>query len=202
MNSSPRKSAPRNSRAPPRARPARDGTIQPLLLSGVRTGGCSTSGRFRVNARCLDYHCGVAARSDVWLRAAGALLAGLLLAGCGGTAPSPATTPAPGDGRPTNTLRWTTRRETGNVGFHVFRAESPDGPYIRVTNQPLPGAGTTGEERSYAWTDREIDPSRTYYYYVESLDSTGRQVRVTGALRARPKVPSRPTVTEAGPSAQ
>ncbi|MCG8457380.1 MAG: hypothetical protein MI919_13975 [Holophagales bacterium] len=97
---------------------------------------------------------------------------------------------APADERPTNTLRWATASEVDNFGYDVYRAESPDGPFERMTEEPIAGAGTTDEVSEYFFIDDDIDPTRAYYYYVESIDLSGHRERFTPVQRAAPKVDS------------
>ncbi|HEX6900181.1 MAG TPA: hypothetical protein VF789_10725 [Thermoanaerobaculia bacterium] len=126
-------------------------------------------------------------------RAAGALLlAALALAAgaCGGAPPpTPATPPAP-PAVYNNTIRWATASEHENYGFDVYRGESEDGPFVRITPAPIEGAGTTDEPRSYVFVDDTIDPHRTYYYYVESISMSGVRERFTPIAKAGPKLPA------------
>lgn len=116
------------------------------------------------------------------IRALAALL--LLAAACG--RPAETERPASESGL-ANTLRWSTRREVANAGFHVFRAESESGPFERLTDEAIPGAGFSSARREYLWEDRSIEPGREYFYYVESVTSSGKRVRVTPVIRASAK---------------
>ncbi len=93
---------------------------------------------------------------------------------------------APGAGAK-NVLRWSTRAEKETVGFDVYRAERREGPFERLTAQPVPGAGATAEMQSYAYEDASIDPAKEYFYYVECVRANGERLRVTGVIRAKPK---------------
>ena len=88
-----------------------------------------------------------------------------------------------------NTVRWSTASETDNFGFDVYRAESEEGPFHRLNPTPIEGGGTLDEPRSYRFVDDTIDPSRTYYYYVESISMSGERQRFTPIGRAAPKIP-------------
>lgn len=112
------------------------------------------------------------------------------------SAPSPAvaetaseeTASAPVEPSPTsNAIRWTTASEVGNYGYDVYRADSPAGPFERLTEQPIPGAGTTDTPSHYEYVDDTIVPGREYYYYVESISAEGERHRFTPVRRAPPK---------------
>lgn len=109
-----------------------------------------------------------------------------------GTASESAKT-APGAASPAtvykNTIEWSTASELDNFGFDIYRSLSPDGPFVRLNAEPVEGAGTIDEPRSYAWVDDTIDPYVTYYYYVESISMSGARERFTPVGEAGPKLP-------------
>lgn len=87
-----------------------------------------------------------------------------------------------------NTLRWSTASEVDNFGFNVYRGDSEDGPFVRLTEDPIPGAGTTDAPSRYSYADDTIDPRKAYWYYVESLSMGGEIERFTPVFRAKPKI--------------
>jgi hypothetical protein len=89
-----------------------------------------------------------------------------------------------------NTLRWTTASEVSNFGFDIYRGDTEDGPFTRVTASPIPGAGTTDEPQSYVWVDDAIDPSRDYWYYIESISMDSIRERFSPIIRAPAKRPA------------
>ena len=127
----------------------------------------------------------------------------VVLCGCASTGsesppPEPAETP-PSDAVPpvptqdvdeplANTLKWTTASEVDNFGFDIYRSFSEDGPFERITNEPLPGAGTTDEPQSYVYVDEDIDPSRDYYYYIESISMGGVREVFSPVIQAPAKL--------------
>ena len=86
-----------------------------------------------------------------------------------------------------NTVRWSTASEVDNFGFDVYRAESPDGPWTRITEQPVAGAGTSDLVRDYRWVDPAVMPETEYFYFVESISLSGERRRFTPVMRAPPK---------------
>lgn len=103
-------------------------------------------------------------------------------------APSPPVEAEEPEGGYTNTLRWKTASEVDNFGFDVYRSESEDGPFERLTERPVQGAGTSDVPSEYSWVDTAIDPRRAYYYYVESISMSGERERFTPVIRAKPKL--------------
>jgi hypothetical protein len=89
-----------------------------------------------------------------------------------------------------NTLRWSTASEVDNFGFDVYRAETEEGPFERMTEDPIAGAGTTDLPSKYAFEDAAIDPETTYYYYVESISLQGVREQFTPIIRAPAKRPA------------
>jgi len=101
---------------------------------------------------------------------------------------------------PSNRLRWSTASEIDNFGYDVYRAESEEGPFERITEDPVLGAGTTDLPSSYEYLDENIEPEQTYYYFVESISMSGVRERFTPVIRAEPG--SRRGADEPGPGAQ
>ena len=96
-----------------------------------------------------------------------------------------------------NGLRWTTASELNNFGYHIYRGESEEGPFERLTDEPILGAGTTDEPSKYEFIDEDIDPYATYWYYIESVSKTGVKERFTPIFRKKPKL-TRPSSPETG----
>ena len=110
--------------------------------------------------------------------------------------PQPSATPQPA-AAPTppyrNTVRWSTASEVDNFGYDVYRGTSAEGPFERLTKDPIPGAGTTDEPQKYSFVDETIDPYVTYFYYVESISLAGERERFTPVIQAKPKLPPPPS---------
>lgn len=86
-----------------------------------------------------------------------------------------------------NTVRWTTASESDNFGFDIYRSEHSDGPFQRITAQPVTGAGTTDLPQRYRFEDCGIEPGTVYFYYVESIALDGRRKRLTPVMKAAAK---------------
>jgi hypothetical protein len=70
-------------------------------------------------------------------------------------------------------LAWTTASELDNSGFHLYRGPSAAGPWQRLDASMIPGLGSSPTGRAYAWTDRGLVNSVTYFYRLEDVDTTG-----------------------------
>lgn len=116
------------------------------------------------------------------LRIAACTLLAFLVVACLGPSPTAQTPLA-------NVIHWSTASESDNFGFDVYRSENRDGPFERVTRQPLAGGGTTDLSREYRFLDDAIEAGQEYFYYVESVSLSGERKRFTPVMRASPKYP-------------
>ena len=89
-----------------------------------------------------------------------------------------------------NTLKWTTASEVDNFGFDIYRGLSEDGPFEKITAEPLAGAGTTDEPQKYVFEDEAIDSSEDYYYYIESISLGGIREIFSPIIKAPAKKPA------------
>ena len=70
-------------------------------------------------------------------------------------------------------LRWETESEANNAGFYIYRAESENGDYIKITSTLILAKGSTTQGASYEFTDTEVQKLKTYYYKLEDIDLLG-----------------------------
>lgn len=93
----------------------------------------------------------------------------------------------PADQRVANTARWSTASEQDSFSFDVFRSDSEKGEFTKITKMPLMGAGTTDETHKYEYRDDTIDPCKEYWYYVESISTSGQHEKFTPTFHASAK---------------
>lgn len=86
-----------------------------------------------------------------------------------------------------NTPKWSLASEQDNFGFDVFRGDTEEGDFIKLNESPILGAGTTDETQKYQYRDDSIDPCREYWYYVESISTTGVREKMTPTFKAAAK---------------
>ncbi len=70
-------------------------------------------------------------------------------------------------------LQWTTKTETNNLGFHIYRSSTLDGPWMKVNPSIIPGNCTSSAENKYSFIDTDIQNFSKIYYKIEQLDTDG-----------------------------
>jgi hypothetical protein len=83
-------------------------------------------------------------------------------------------------------LEWTTASEIDNVGFNVYRAESADGPYLKINEDLIFAQGSSTEGSSYELVDEGMKNRKTYYYQLEDVDVYGEST-FHGPIKATPR---------------
>jgi hypothetical protein len=97
-------------------------------------------------------------------------------------------TKQPIEKRLTNTVQWTMASQEDTFGYDVYRSDSKDGPFVRVTKKPVLGAGTTEETFKYQFVDETANPCADHWYFVEHVDSSGIRSKLTELMRAPAKL--------------
>ncbi|NLP12221.1 PKD domain-containing protein [bacterium] len=86
-------------------------------------------------------------------------------------------------------LEWRTQSETENLGFLMYRAETRDGAYEQISEEMIPGAGTTATAHTYLFEDHNTTANQTYYYKLADVDYNGR-LRMHGPVQIMASAPS------------
>ena len=81
---------------------------------------------------------------------------------------------ATGEGAAVN-VAWQTAAEIDNKGFHLYRSDSYEGPFERLTDKLIPGAGFMTQTRAYNFMDAEVTRGELYYYQLEDIDIHGQK---------------------------
>ena len=71
-------------------------------------------------------------------------------------------------------LAWQTGSELDNLGFHVYRALSENGPWTRVTASLIPGLGSSAVGRAYSFRDGGLTNGVRYFYRLEDVDASSK----------------------------
>ena len=74
-------------------------------------------------------------------------------------------------------LKWTTQTEIDHFGWHIYRSQSPSGPYDKITSHLVEGAGNSAMPINYQYIDKGVEEDETYFYYLEALDILGQKSR-------------------------
>jgi hypothetical protein len=100
------------------------------------------------------------------------------------SAPAPPAVAAPVVGRPGERwarLTWEVRQEQDAYGYLVYRADRREGPYRRI-NRDILRVSSGPEPHVYSYTDDQVAPGHTYYYYLESIGRAGSKSRLSGVM--------------------
>ncbi len=83
-------------------------------------------------------------------------------------------------------LSWETASELDNLGFHLYRSTTADGPYERITAAAIPGLGSSPSGAKYSYVDTGLVNGVTYYYKLEDIETSGR-TKGHGPVSATPR---------------
>jgi hypothetical protein len=86
-------------------------------------------------------------------------------------------------------LHWITQSESENMGFHLLRSESADGPFVQITTEMISGAGNSQVEHDYNYEDRQVQAGQTYYYKLLDQGRDG-SIGMHGPVQALVQAPT------------
>jgi hypothetical protein len=89
-----------------------------------------------------------------------------------------------------NRVKWVTASEVNNFGFDVFRGDSEDGPFVRINESTIPGAGNSDIPNQYEFVDETIEAGKVYWYYVESISMSDQREKFTPTFKSKPRFPA------------
>lgn len=93
----------------------------------------------------------------------------------------------PAQERVSHRLHWNTRSEMESAGFEIYRSQSRDDGFVKITTELIPAAKFSNRPRTYEYRDSDIDPCGTYFYYIDAVSTNGVRTRVSETLMAKPK---------------
>jgi hypothetical protein len=70
---------------------------------------------------------------------------------------------------------WQTAQEIRNLGFNLYRATSPAGPFEKINDRLIPGLIYSVKGKSYSYIDDDVTPGTLYYYKLEDIDASGKR---------------------------
>ena len=74
---------------------------------------------------------------------------------------------------PEITIEWVTETEFDTAGFNIYRSATPDGEFVQINPQLIPGSPDPATGGSYVYTDTDIEAGETYYYKLEDVEYSG-----------------------------
>jgi len=94
-------------------------------------------------------------------------------------------------------LRWQTETESNAFGYYVYRANSPEEEMVCINeDNPLHAGGTTDIPHRYVFFDLNVEPEKTYYYKLKSVDLDGEEEWIIGGTKPVPGKPKIATKAE------
>jgi len=84
-------------------------------------------------------------------------------------------------------VTWETASELDTRGFHLYRAESEAGPWLRLNPALIPSpAPGSPQGQAYRWEDRNVSRNATYYYRLEAvgIDNSTKIIGITAVTYA------------------
>ena len=84
-------------------------------------------------------------------------------------------------------LAWTTASELHNLGFHLYRSLSVEGPFERITASLIPGLGSSVSGQDYSYRDAGLPNGIACFYKLEDVDTSG-VTTLHGPVSATPAV--------------
>jgi hypothetical protein len=94
-------------------------------------------------------------------------------------------------------VSWKTGSELNNAGFNILRSTSANGTFTKVNYTPAQFGSIAGA--SYSFTDSGVTPGQTYYYRLQSVNTSGGIEPYNQPAVAQ--APATPTATSAPPTA-
>ena len=77
-----------------------------------------------------------------------------------------------------------------NLGFNLYRSESPSGPYTKLNASLIPSQVPGAPfGASYTWLDEDVEPGPNYYYRLEDVEA-GDKRTMHGPISASAQVPT------------
>lgn len=83
-------------------------------------------------------------------------------------------------------LEWQTLFESEHVGFNVFRAQNDGLNMTQINNEIIRNnLSSTTYKGKYRFIDKNVENTKTYYYYIQDVDTQGR-TELHGPVNATP----------------
>jgi hypothetical protein len=70
-------------------------------------------------------------------------------------------------------IDWHTGHEIANLGFNLYRADNPAGPFKKLNTALIPGLNYSTLGKAYSYVDSNVSPGTLYYYKLEDIDAHG-----------------------------
>ncbi|MEM7482158.1 MAG: DUF1573 domain-containing protein [Acidobacteriota bacterium] len=79
-------------------------------------------------------------------------------------------------------LAWAVRKQDHIFGYLVYRSDQADGPFLRAGEGMVVAPQGPGNIGRYRFVDDDVEPGKTYYYFIELVTRSGLKERLTEVL--------------------
>jgi len=73
-------------------------------------------------------------------------------------------------------MKWVTASETDALGFYLYRSESENCDYIRISDKYVSASGNSSTTHSYTFVDKNVELGKKYFYKLADIDYNGSVV--------------------------
>jgi hypothetical protein len=70
-------------------------------------------------------------------------------------------------------IEWVTETEFDTAGFNIYRSPLPEGEFVQINPQLIPGSPDPATGGAYVYADTDVQAGETYYYKLEDVEYSG-----------------------------
>jgi hypothetical protein len=74
---------------------------------------------------------------------------------------------------PEMVIRWATESEVDTLGFNLYRAAKPDGPFQQINPFLIPSSTDPLAGAEYEYIDSAVEARQRYFYRLEEIEADG-----------------------------
>jgi hypothetical protein len=84
-------------------------------------------------------------------------------------------------------LRWAAGNERGVYGYIIYRAETAEGPFLRLNSAVVrvEDGEPDGDVRRYRYADTTVEDGVEYFYVIDVVGVNARRKRLPGMISKR-----------------
>jgi hypothetical protein len=72
---------------------------------------------------------------------------------------------------------WEAKSQQQNLGWNLYRSETKDGKFVKISGKLIEGGGTTAVPMKYSFVDKDVKKGKSYFYYLEDISFNGEKHR-------------------------
>jgi hypothetical protein len=70
-------------------------------------------------------------------------------------------------------IAWTTQSESQNLGFHIYKSDSPTGQKVRADKEMIKGALNSETRHDYSWEEAADKDGKVWYFWLADVSTDG-----------------------------